>query len=179
MRKRHFLFATTARQALRLGCLCGALIAPALMAQTAPAPAPAATASSAAKAPGSGVYKWKDANGRVYYGDKAPTPTAETVKLYSGPSEAEIQAARDRLNAMQAELDTKSAGRRSADGNASTTVAAPTGDPASGDESVCEAKWREYNESYACFDPYRLVGGGIRPEGFAKCKQVRQPEPCQ
>lgn len=179
MRKRHLLHAATVRQALRLSCLCGALIAPALMAQATPAPTPTAAASSAAKPSGPGVYKWKDANGRVYYGDKAPTPKAEPVKLYGGPSEAEIQAARDRLNAMQAELDAKAAGRRSPDGNASTTAAAPSGDGPRGDESVCEAKWREYNESYACFDPYRLVGGGIRPEGFAKCKQVRQPEPCQ
>jgi len=163
--------------ALHLACLCAALSPTALLAQTAPAPAAAASAPAAPKPPAGGIYKWKDASGKMQYSDKPPAPNASSLKLNNdAPSAAEAQAARDRLEAMKAESASRAAAR-----------GAPTGAPADvnaksapADESACQAKWREYNESYACFDPYRLVGGGIRPEAFEKCKVVKQPsEPCK
>ena len=173
---RHFTLTLT--PALRLACLCAALSPAALLAQTAPAPAAAAASAPAAPKPAAGgVYKWKDASGKMQYSDKPPAPNASSLKLNNdAPSAAEAQAARDRLEAMKAESASRAAARGT-----------PTGAPvdanaksAPADESACQAKWREYNESYACFDPYRLVGGGIRPEAFEKCKVVKQPsEPCK
>ena len=175
---RHLTLTLT--PALRLACLCAALSPAALLAQTAPAPAGAASAPAAPTAPkpAGGIYKWKDANGKMQYSDKPPAPNASTMKLNNdAPSAAEAQAARDRLEAMKAESANRAAARNTPTG-APADAGANTG-PAP-DESACEAKWREYNESYACFDPYRLVGGGIRPEAFEKCKVVKQPsEPCK
>ena len=174
---RHFTLTLT--PALRLACLCAALSPAALLAQTVPAPAAAAASAPAAPKPAAGgVYKWKDASGKMQYSDKPPAPNASSLKLNNdAPSAAEAQAARDRLEAMKAESASRAAARNTPTG-APADAGANTGPAA--DESACQAKWREYNESYACFDPYRLVGGGIRPEAFEKCKVVKQPsEPCK
>lgn len=173
---RHLTLTLT--PALRLACLCAALSPAALLAQTAPAPGAAASAPAAPKPPAGGIYKWKDASGKMQYSDKPPAPNASSMKLNNdAPSAAEAQAARDRLEAMKAESASRAAARNTPTG-APADAGANTGPAA--DESACQAKWREYNESYACFDPYRLVGGGIRPEAFEKCKVVKQPsEPCK
>lgn len=198
--------APRAAQALRLVCLCAALGPAALLAQTAPpatpatpqaaqptqaadgapataapaAPAPSAAASAPAKPPTSagGIYKWRDASGKLQYSDKPPTPNASTMKLKQDtPSAADTQAARARLEALKAESASKAAARNAGAGTP-TGAPASAGQPKPG-ESACEAKWREYNESYACFDPYRMVGGRIRPEAFKACKVVKEPEPCR
>ena len=167
--------------ALRLACLCAALSPAALLAQTA-APAPAASASApAAPKPVGGVYKWKDASGKMQYSDKPPAANASSMKLNNdAPSAADAQAARERLDAMKAESSNRAAARSAAATGTPAPVDANAKPAPAADESACQAKWREYNESYACFDPYRLVGGGIRPEAYDKCKVVKQPsEPCK
>lgn len=45
--------------------------------------------------------------------------------------------------------------------------------------SACEALWHRYLASAACFDQYRVVGGGLKPEAFQRCTEVPQPEPCR
>ncbi len=172
---RHLTLTTI--PALRLACLCAAFSPAALLAQM--VAEPASSAAPTAPKPASGVYKWKDASGKVQYSDKPPAPNARSMKLNNdAPSAAETQAARERLEAMKTESPSRTT-TRSAPANGATADANDK-PSAAADESACEASWREYNESYACFDPYRLVGGGIRPEAFEKCKVVKQPsEPCK
>lgn len=46
------------------------------------------------------------------------------------------------------------------------------------DTPACERRWHAYAASAACFNTYRLVGGGLKPEAFQQCTEVPQPEPC-
>lgn len=39
----------------------------------------------------------------------------------------------------------------------------------------CAALHRQYARSQACFAPYRLTNGGLKPEAFRHCKQVENP----
>ena len=178
MSARHPLHGLWPLQAAALSLALAAPLWLPLDAQAQEPPATPRLAASSPAQPAGNVYKWKDASGRVHYGDQAPTPKADPMKLpVDRPSDADARAARERLDAMQAESEARAAERRARAANM------PAPDPAASntarpDETACEAKWREYNESYACFDPYRLVGGGIRPEAYAKCKVVKQPEPC-
>lgn len=61
---------------------------------------------------------------------------------------------------------------RFADRIESATAPLPAGTPA------CERQWHSYAASAACFNTYRLVGGGLKSEAFQHCTEVEQPEPC-
>ena len=39
----------------------------------------------------------------------------------------------------------------------------------------CAALRREYARSQACFAPYRLANGGMKPEAYRRCKPVENP----
>lgn len=41
----------------------------------------------------------------------------------------------------------------------------------------CTALRREYARSQACFAPYRLANGGLRPEASKRCREVPNPAP--
>ena len=43
--------------------------------------------------------------------------------------------------------------------------------------SECAALRQEYAKSQACFAPYRLANGGIKPEAAGRCKEVVNPAP--
>jgi hypothetical protein len=42
--------------------------------------------------------------------------------------------------------------------------------------TACDAAWHRYAASAACFDQYRVVGGGLKPEAFQRCTEVPQPD---
>jgi hypothetical protein len=42
--------------------------------------------------------------------------------------------------------------------------------------TACEASWHRYAASAACFDQYRVVGGGLKPEAFERCTEVPRPD---
>jgi hypothetical protein len=44
------------------------------------------------------------------------------------------------------------------------------------DTTNCQARWRIYDESVACFGPYRTTQGATKPEGFDKCNDIPSPE---
>jgi len=50
--------------------------------------------------------------------------------------------------------------------------------PLPADTPACERQWHAYAASAACFDTFRLVGGGLKPEAFQQCTEVPQPDPC-
>ena len=43
--------------------------------------------------------------------------------------------------------------------------------------SECASLRQEYAKSQACFAPYRLANGGIKPEAAGRCKEVTNPAP--
>ncbi len=56
--------------------------------------------------------------------------------------------------------------------------AVPANTPLPRGTSACEARWHRYLASAACFDQYRVVGGGLKPEAYQRCTEVPQPDPC-
>jgi hypothetical protein len=44
------------------------------------------------------------------------------------------------------------------------------------DTTNCQERWRIYDESVACFGPYRTAKGATKPEGFDKCNDILSPE---
>lgn len=59
-----------------------------------------------------------------------------------------------------------------AQAQATGTLAAPSEPlPLEGREQTCAQLWRDYTRSQACFNRFRVVGGGLRPEAFSTCGQ--------
>ncbi|MDR7150406.1 hypothetical protein J2W49_002364 [Hydrogenophaga palleronii] len=56
--------------------------------------------------------------------------------------------------------------------------AEPATAPLPADTTACERQWHAYALSAACFDTYRLVGGGLKPEAYQQCTEVPQPDHC-
>jgi hypothetical protein len=56
--------------------------------------------------------------------------------------------------------------------------AVPASAPLPPGTTACQARWHRYLASAACFDQYRVVRGGLKPEAFQRCTEVPQPEPC-
>lgn len=54
----------------------------------------------------------------------------------------------------------------------------PASAPLPADATACERQWHVYAANAACFDTYRLVGGGLKAEAFQQCTEVPQPDPC-
>ncbi|MBX9818544.1 MAG: hypothetical protein K2X79_10980, partial [Burkholderiaceae bacterium] len=44
------------------------------------------------------------------------------------------------------------------------------------DATDCPTWWRIYDDSNACFGPFRTVQGGLKPEAFDHCNAVASPE---
>ena len=57
--------------------------------------------------------------------------------------------------------------------------AVPAESPLPPGTSACEAAWHRYLASQACFDAYRLVGGGLKADAFRYCQEMPQPQPCK
>ena len=55
------------------------------------------------------VYKWKDKDGKVHYGDKPKTEAAESLSVESGSGEGESSEAEAKRLAREAECKTKTA----------------------------------------------------------------------
>lgn len=122
------------------------------------------------------VWKWRDAQGVTHYGAAPPDDARTKAERVDLPdtrvSEADRRAAEKRLADEQAGI------------RAASDAAPPRGQrfpgltlPAAAASAVpsCEEAWRRYNESYACFDPYRYGAGKVRPEAWQHCKELPQP----
>jgi hypothetical protein len=114
------------------------------------------------------VYKWTDENGRTVFGDKVPENRKGKAKLVpvEMPSKQEIAAAR-----AEARKDKARAAEAERQRNARPQVVATAG----GSGDACDAQWIRFNASNACFGPYRLANGGVRPEAFQNCETVPYP----
>ena len=44
------------------------------------------------------------------------------------------------------------------------------------DATDCQTQWRIYDESIACFGPYRTARGATKPEGYDYCNVIASPE---
>lgn len=135
------------------------------------------------------ICRWTDDNGRVQISDVVPEAYARiAVCTVSGQHELTPAQQREAADRARAEL-----ARAEAQAGAPAPTPAPVRDardtrdvPASDArrprQRVTEATdcvtWRRlYDESNACFGPYRTTRGATRPEAFDHCNVVPSPEP--
>jgi hypothetical protein len=119
------------------------------------------------------VYKWKDSQGVVHYGDHPPAASAASASLLSVPGNgmtaAEEDAAEERLARVRAQ------------------IGAPSGEEAAQEvrpqgrhrvrSATCADAWKQYDDAAACFSRNRVTdnGKGVTATGAAVCKELPQP----
>lgn len=129
------------------------------------------------------VYRWVDETGRVQFSDTVPEKYRDkATRVDTRPSEltdaqrreAEARALQARARAAEtaaAQARVASAPPRALPAPvAAASAAAPTA-------TDCATLHRLYQESQACFGPYRTVHGTTKAEGYEKCTVVADPTP--
>lgn len=132
---------------------------------------------------GNPIYRWVDEAGKVHYGDTVPERYKDSATrkpelkehpvIDVTPTAREQQAREEALDTLDLEpkADTPSP---AAPAEADTpAVSENTAD------MTCEEQWSRYNASQACFAPFRMANGAIRPEAFDNCVVVPQPAQCE
>lgn len=117
------------------------------------------------------IYRWTDEKGQVHYGDAVPGAyqgVAKPVELNNVEvSDEERQAAAIRLQ------EEKNLLQRNAE--SVQPAAAPQPSPSPSEPGSCEEQWRKYDESWACFNPYRTAYGAVKAEAFKHCTAIPAP----
>ncbi|MBI2732546.1 MAG: DUF4124 domain-containing protein [Aquabacterium sp.] len=129
------------------------------------------------------VYRWVDDNGQTHVSDVVPDKYRRTARLVNlgtyevspqDRKQAEERAARDKASAsrLPATQDDKPPEPSPA------ASATPARRPSQGVTSTTDCTtWRRlYQESLACFGPYRTTNGGIKPEAFEACTVIPSPD---
>lgn len=118
------------------------------------------------------VYEWVDNKGTKHYGDQVPDQYKEQSKT----------------------LDIKQNDTSFGNDKQSTPKPAPLAKPeqaqpvgietpqlkdvpntSTNSRDNCEKQIQEYKKSQDCFAPFVIVGGGVKPEAFKYCKEIKQP----
>jgi hypothetical protein len=140
---------------------------------TAAAPTPSvssATPTTATRKVNTGeIYRWTDRQGRVQYGADVPEEfrsTSRKVDTRSNIVSSRVPASIGLPAAPQVEKNS-----------------APVSQPRN-ERERCEAAWKKYNESLACFAQYQRGAAGnrgnsISPEAQEKCQSLTEPAPCR
>jgi hypothetical protein len=121
------------------------------------------------------VYKWTDEGGRVHYSDTVPPARKATAQPVDTSSAVVADTPPRRPATRAAPKKEPIFSERPAPPPPPTAASAPQTPAAA---SSCEEAWRRFNESYACFDPYRMAGGRVRPEAYQHCVEVPRPDAC-
>ncbi|TAG25926.1 MAG: DUF4124 domain-containing protein [Burkholderiales bacterium] len=145
---------------------------------TAAKPAPSVSTSTATtatkKPPSSGeIYRWVDKNGKVQYGTDVPEE-----------SRAKARKVDTRSNIVSSQVPASISGAP----QPMPSADAPTARVPTTAREKCEAAWRQYNDSQACFASYRQgtvkglgkkSGSNISDEALEKCHSITEPAPCR
>lgn len=124
------------------------------------------------------TYKWVDESGAVHYGDALPSRyrSAQQLKgMPASPTSAETQAARERTERDAQRAKELGDRRQNADRVQKNLNRRADLAPAPEGETPCQREWRDYENSRACFDSYRLKNHAMRPEAFEHCDVVEKP----
>ncbi len=128
---------------------------------------------------GGEIYKWKDKDGQVHFGDsstQAKMQNSEKVQLNGTTvtatqhKEAEEIATRNKLQAADKQNTTPATSPPVGSTQTSQNIS-----PSKRKEKECRKEWRRYKESQDCFAPYAINGGGVRGDAYEHCADVRQP----
>lgn len=130
------------------------------------------------------ICRWVDESGRTQLAETVPQRYEKSAKCTDSSqfdiSPERMQQAQERGRTLRERADnaTPPASAASAPAPAAARASAPQSvkRPARGvDQSTDCATWRRlYQESSACFAPYRTVGG-TKAEAFEKCTAVPEP----
>lgn len=127
------------------------------------------------------ICRWVDESGQVQFSDVMPDKytsgvtctRSETVEP-TAEQRAAIKRAKD-LSAKSAAPANAVVRPTPAQEAAPPPVAKQPAEVVT-DSTDCTTWRRLYDESGACFALFRTVGGGIKPEAFAKCNEIPNPE---
>jgi hypothetical protein len=132
------------------------------------------------------IYRWVDEKGTVHYGDTVPDRYKDSamhkpeLKEHSvidvTPTPQQMQARERALDILDVEPEARPANPGAAPANANTPAPMVSENTA---DMTCEEQWQRYNASQACFAPYRMANGAIRPEAFDNCVAIPQPAQCE
>lgn len=135
------------------------------------------------------ICRWVDASGRTQVSDTVPeryrarATCTDSQRYELSPEQrraAQQQAADERARAQAREAAARppaapaSAPPRPASDAAPPVTKRPATVPT--DATDCATWWRLYDESAACFGPYRTARGATRAEAFEVCNVVIRPE---
>ncbi len=128
------------------------------------------------------ICRWTDASGRTQLADTVPDRYAQSAKCtdsaqFEVPPERARQA-QERARKLRQQADIGNAPNAAASMPAARASAASGKRPVQGvDASTdCAQQRKLYQESAACFAPYRTVGG-TKAEAFDKCRVIPAPDP--
>jgi Domain of unknown function (DUF4124) len=137
-------------------------------------------ASVPLEAHGADVFRWVDENGKVHYGDTIPDKYKQKAKKVeaagAGVTDAQRMEAESRIAKERARAESLQRTREAQAEGAQTISSPPSDVPKAKDE--CQEQLQKYLDSQTCFAPYFLRGGGVKPEAFQNCTEVKQPRGC-
>ena len=117
------------------------------------------------------VYRWVDEAGKTHYGDTVPERYKANARPVSGERVTVVPGVSREAVAKEA-AKARPAAAPPAPAPAPAVAQAKPPEPSG---TPCEQEWRRFSESNECFAPYMLSSGGIRPEAFQKCTEVKAP----
>jgi len=126
------------------------------------------------------IQRWVDPQGVVHFSDTPPSPndaSASAPVTQVTPAVAPLTAAQkaqadENMRKYQQELQPPPAPPAAPPASAAAGPALPQ-------DNSCASQWARFNAAAACMNPYRLAGGGVRPEAYQKCPQSPQPDCAQ
>ena len=136
------------------------------------------------------IYKWIDEHGQTQYGNSVPKAhrsQAKAIELDPEVTDAQRDEAQARSVKERALAESMTRERQKAAQKVAPKPSVPpapvkpvsSGPGPSDKKRQCEEDWKRYQESQACFAPYRTANGGIKAEAFQHCAELKQPAPCQ
>ena len=129
----------------------------------------------------SSICRWVDENGLVQFSDIVPDRyTAVVTCIHTQPLEPTTEQ-REAGKRAKDRRDKTRPPAQAASSTVSPQVTAPqpaVKQPAEAitDSTDCKTWQRLYDESGACFAPFRTAHGGIKAQAFDKCNEVPSPE---
>jgi hypothetical protein len=133
------------------------------------------------------ICRWVDANGRTQMSDVVPeefkqSATCSDSRKYELSPQQQLEAER-RVAEQQSRLHPKIIQPPTQAASSAPGITREQSMPIAKrpievitDTTNCQARWRIYDESVACFGPYRTTQGATKPEGFDNCNDIPSPE---
>jgi hypothetical protein len=120
------------------------------------------------------IYRWIDANGKVQYGADVPEDRKSTARKVD---------TRGNVVSSRVPASIGSAPQQPAADNAAPVARQPVTE-----REKCEAAWKAYNDSQACFAQYRQgtvsgagnrSGSNLSPDALQNCQSLPEPAACR